>query len=214
MKEATMSYRLVAVLAAVFATSSLALVQSAFAEPGFYAKAYAGASKLSDTTLTIDNARSKGKFGSGTLVGGAVGYDYEGPWKSEVEYTYRSSSLNRLAGAVARKSDYASTSIMLNGLYALGDASSLKPYVGLGIGFTREVDFDLNAGASPGQYSKSSLFAYQGIVGIEFEFSEDWSGFGQLRTFSVNSPTLKGGNRTLKADYRTTDLVIGISRKF
>ena len=209
-----MFFRSLAVVAAVFSIGTTAAAETANTEAGFYAKAYAGASKLSDTNLTIAGTRSKGKFGSGTLVGGAIGYDYEGPWKSEVEYTYRSSSLTRLGGAVARKSDYASTSIMVNGIYTFNEESTLKPFVGLGIGFTREVDFDLNAGSSPGQYSKSSLFAVQGIAGVEFDLTDNWSGYGQLRTFSVNSPTLKGGNRTLKADYRTADLVIGISRKF
>ncbi|MCZ8283214.1 MAG: outer membrane beta-barrel protein [Aquidulcibacter sp.] len=211
-----MFYRTLAVVAALFAFGNSAIAQTADKESGLYAKVYGGSSTLSNTDLQIGGTRTKGKFGGGALAGGAIGYDYAGPWRSELEYTYRSSSLNSLGGVAANNSDYASTSIMVNGLYTFNEAGGFKPYVGLGIGLTREVDFDLNAGptANRGQYSRASMFAVQGIAGVEYEFASDWRGFGELRTFSVNSPSLKGGGRTLKADYRTTDIVIGIARKF
>lgn len=211
-----MLFRSLAAIAAFVAFGSSAAAETARDGGGLYAKIYGGSSTLTDTNVQVSGTVSKGKFSSGTMVGGAIGYDYEGPWRSELEYSYRSSSLKRLGGATASNSDYASTSIMVNGLYEFNQAGNFQPYVGLGIGLTREVDFDLNAGptANRGQYSRSSTFAVQGIVGVEVDFADDWSGFGELRTFSVNSPSLKGGGRTLKADYRTTDIVIGIARRF
>jgi len=217
-----MFYRSLAVVAALFAFGNSAFAQTESAqteskEGGFYAKAYAGGSALSNTNIQIGGTRSKGKFSAGGLVGGAIGYDYGGPWRSELEFTYRSGRLTSIGGLRGNKSDYASTSIMVNGLYNFDQVSGFTPYVGLGVGLTREIDFDLKGGleANRGQFQRSSSFAVQGIAGVEFEFSDDWAGFGQLRAFSAGSPSLKAsGGRTLKANYRTTDFVVGIVRKF
>jgi opacity protein-like surface antigen len=198
-----------------------AFAQDTTKEGGWYARVFGGVSTLSDTDVRVNNTRASGTFSGGLLVGGAVGYDYAGPWRAEIEYAYRSSSVDRLPASFARDGDYASTAIMLNGLYSFGEIGRLRPYVGAGVGFTREVDFDLTSGpAAPppsavGEYSDSGLFAYQAIAGADVAFGERWSGFGELRAFGVNSPSLPGtSGRTLTADYRTFDVLVGLSVAF
>ena len=198
-----------------------AFAQDTAKEGGWYARVFGGVSTLSDTDVRVNNTRASGTFSGGLLVGGAVGYDYAGPWRAEIEYAYRSSSVDRLPASFARDGDYASTAIMLNGLYSFGEIGRLRPYVGAGVGFTREVDFDLTSGpAAPppsavGEYSDSGLFAYQAIAGADVAFGERWSGFGELRAFGVNSPSLPGtSGRTLTADYRTFDVLVGLSVAF
>ncbi len=187
---------------------------SAQDDGGFYVRGYGGLSTLNDTNVVIGGTRSKGKFSSGAITGGAFGYDYAGPWRAEVEYTYRSSSLDRLGGATTTKGDYASTAIMVNGLYSFSPIGQFEPYIGAGIGTTREVDFDVKGGANAGQYSASGSLAFQAIGGAEFKLGEKWSGFGEVRVFGIDSPSLKGANRTLRADYRTVDVLFGVSRRF
>ena len=181
---------------------------------GFYVRGYGGLSTLNDTTVTIGAARSKGRCSSGAITGGAFGYDYGGPWRAEVEYTYRSSSLDRLGGASTTKGDYASTALMVNGLYSFSAIGRFEPYVGAGVGVTREVDFDVKGGASQGGYSASGSLAFQAIGGAEFELGSKWSGFAEVRVFGIDSPRLKNANRTLRADYRTVDVLLGVSRRF
>lgn len=186
---------------------------------GFYARAYGGISTLNKTTVSVGASSASARFDGGLLVGGAFGYDYDGPWKAEIEYTYRSSDARRLPASFARGGDYASTSIMVNGLYSFGEVGPIRPYVGAGVGFTREVDFDLTGPATPppgavGQYSTSGRFAYQGIAGAELPLNDRWSGFGEVRVFAIDNPSPRGSGRTLKADYQTFDLLVGVSRRF
>jgi hypothetical protein len=95
--------------------------------------------------------------------------------------------------------------------------------VGAGIGFTREVDFDLKRqtgpsappSSAPGSYSSSGRLAYQAIAGAEVAFDDRWSGFGELRAFAIDSPNLSGsGGKKLRADYQTFDVLVGVSRRF
>jgi opacity protein-like surface antigen len=193
--------------------SGIAQAQEA-GEAGFYVRGYAGASTLSDANVTVGALKASGKYNGDLITGGAVGYDYEGPWRAEVEYTYRSSTFKAVPATFASAGDYASTAIMLNGLYSFGQLGVAKPYVGAGVGFTREVDFDLKNGAAAGSFSASGDFAFQGILGVDVPFADKWSGFGEVRLFTINNPTLKGNGKTLKADYQTVDLLVGITRRF
>jgi opacity protein-like surface antigen len=181
---------------------------------GFYARAYGGLSTLTDTGVTIGSSRKDGKFGSGAIVGGAFGYSFDGPWRAEVEYTYRSSSLDRLASSPGAKGDYASTAIMVNGLYRFQGIGLFSPYVGAGIGVTREVDFDVNGGSAAGQYSSNGALAFQAIAGAEVPLGSKFSGFGEIRAFGIESRTLKGATGRLRADYKAIDLLLGVSRRF
>jgi opacity protein-like surface antigen len=160
-------------------------------------------------------------FDSGLLVGAALGYDFEGPWKAEIEYAYRSSDVRRLPVSLAQSGDFASTAIMVNGLYSFGEVGPLRPYVGAGAGFSPELDLDLTSSgpsAPPpsalGNYSRSGRFAYQGIAGAELPLTDRWTGFGEFRVFAIDSPSLRSSSKTLKADYQTIDLLIGVSRRF
>ena len=188
---------------------------------GFYARAYGGISTLNNTTVSVGASSASARFDGGLLVGGAFGYDYEGPWKAEIEYTYRSSDARRLPASFARGGDYASTSIMVNGLYSFGEVGPLRPYVGAGAGFSPELDLDLTSSgpsAPPpsalGNYSRSGRFAYQGIAGAELPLTDRWTGFGEFRVFAIDSPSLRSSSKTLKADYQTIDLLVGVSRRF
>ena len=213
---------LVATLVGTLLAGGVAMAQEAGDQPGFYARVYGGISTLSDTRVSVGASSASGKFSGSTLAGGAFGYDYEGPWRAEIEYTYRSSDV-KVPASFAGGGDYASTAILVNGLYSIGQVGPLRPYVGAGIGFTREVDFDLKMqtgpsappSSAPGSYSSSGRLAYQAIAGAEVAFNDRWSGFGELRAFAIDSPNLSGsGGKKLRADYQTFDILVGVSRRF
>ncbi|MCA3712641.1 MAG: porin family protein [Phenylobacterium sp.] len=201
---------------------------AAFAQgAGVYARAYGGLSTLNSTDVSFKPglpgppSTDKLSFDSGLLVGAALGYDFEGPWKAEIEYAYRSSDVRRLPVSLAQSGDFASTAIMVNGLYSFGEVGPLRPYVGAGAGFSPELDLDLTSSgpsAPPpsalGNYSRSGRFAYQGIAGAELPLTDRWTGFGEFRVFAIDSPSLRSSSKTLKADYQTIDLLVGVSRRF
>ena len=94
-------------------------------EGGFYLKIFGGASNLDDTSVSGAFA-GDASFGSGFSTGAAFGYDYgTGPWRTELEFAYRTSDADTFAGGVT--GDFASTSLMLNGYYDFASTGALTP---------------------------------------------------------------------------------------
>lgn len=182
---------------------------------GFYLKVYGGGSSLSDTDITISGLGSDSDvgFGSGTIAGGGVGYAYAGlPVSAEIEWTYRSGESR--AGATVG-GDFASTSLMLNGVWTFGRGDRFSPYVGAGLGAITEIDFDVPTGLAAGEYSDRGGLAVQAFAGISYAVTERFSAFGEVRYFDAGSVTLSGsGGATLDADYSAIDLLAGVSFRF
>jgi opacity protein-like surface antigen len=212
--EGMIKHKLV-IVAALAAYAGVAQAEAPATEAGFYARAYGGLSTLNDSGISTGGANANAKFSSGLMVGGAVGYDYAGPWRSEIEYTYRSSDVDSLPTTIAREGDYASTAIMVNGLYSFGTLGAVQPYVGAGVGFVREVDFDLTGGPAAGEYSDSGLLAGQVILGADLALGQRWTAFGEVRAFFIDDPNLPGAaGRKLRAQYQTIDFLLGASLRF
>ncbi len=192
------------------------LALPALAEPadgGFYLRAFGGASALSDTDLTGIATGNSG-FDTGQVFGGAVGYEYaSSPFRTELEFAYRTGEADGAAGITG---DFASTTLALNGYYDFAPIAGgrLTPYVGAGLAYITEIDFDVSGGGSPGEYNDSGDFGYQLMVGAEYPISDRWSVTGELRYFDAGSQTLTGPGGTLSADYQTVDVIIGTSFKF
>ncbi len=198
------------------ATLFASLGWPALAEPadgGFYARAFGGVSSLSDTDLS-GAATGKSGFDTGQIVGGAFGYDYPGsPFRSELEFTYRSGDADGGAGVTG---DFASTTLALNGYYVFGPIAGgrLTPYIGAGLAYVTEIDFDVTGGMADGEYNDQGDFGYQLMLGAEYPISDRWSVTGEVRYFDAGNQTLNGSGRTLSADYRTVDVIIGTAFRF
>ena len=180
---------------------------------GFYIRAFGGLSFLSDTDLSGIATGNSG-FDTGQVVGGAVGYDYAGSrFSSELEFTYRTGEADGSAGITG---DFASTTLALNGYYHFAPIAGgrVTPYVGAGLAYVTEIDFDVSGGGATGEYDDSGDFGYQLMIGAEYPISERWTVTGEVRYFDLGSQTLTGSGGTLSADYETVDLIIGASIKF
>jgi opacity protein-like surface antigen len=179
-------------------------------DAGFYARAFAGASGLQGDSVSVGGAGLPLSYDTGAIYGGAFGYDYgDRPFRAELEFAYRTGDAT---GAVA--GDYASTTFMLNGLYEFGGGGAFQPYVGLGLGYVTEIDFDVTAGPI-GEYSDRGLLAGQVILGADYALSDRLSLFGEARYFATESPNLlSAGGATLSADYDTIDLLAGVALRF
>ncbi|MCE2750176.1 MAG: porin family protein [Rhodobacter sp.] len=179
---------------------------------GYTLRAFGGLSDLQGTDVSLRGITSSISFSSSTIAGGAVGYDYpDSPWRSEIEFVYRSSEASgKLSG------DYASTSIMLNGRYSFPVSGPVRPYVGAGIGFITEIDFDVTSQPNAGQYNDRGGLAGQIMLGADWPLNETWTLFGEARYFTTaDTPTLtNNAGNTLKASYRSTDIVAGVIFNF
>lgn len=202
----------------ISAVVSVALTQVAAAQDagGYYVKAFGGLSGLEANDFALGGTTQPLSFGNGASFGGAVGYAYAGsPWRAELEFAYRTGDTDSFPAGVGTGGDFASTALMVNGYYVFETGSSIKPYVGLGLGALTEVDFDISAAGGETEYSDRGGFAYQAMVGVEFPVSDRFALYGEARYFSAGSVDLAGpGGATLSADYDTFDVNFGAVFKF
>jgi len=194
---------------------SVALATSATADGTFYAKVFGGVSDLGGDALTFGTATSGVDYNTGTVLDGAIGYDYAAsPWRAEVEFTCRSADATP-AASVGTAGDFASTSLMVNGFYAFGTTGAVTPYVGFGLGVMTEVDFDVDAGPAAGEYNDTGVLAAQVMAGAEFAVSDRVALFGELRYFTAGSQTLEGpGGTVIEASYDSLDAFAGLTVRF
>jgi opacity protein-like surface antigen len=197
------------VLAATAITATPARAQDA---GGFHLKVIGGASLLRGTDLTgaISGAAD---FGAGPVLGGALGYDYaDSPFRSELEFAYRSGDADPFAGGAT--GDFASTSLMINGYYDFASTGRITPYVGAGLGYVTEIDFDIAGGTAGGEYSGRGGVAWQVMAGAAYGLSDRLSLLGEVRYFDAGSRTLSGTAGNFTADYATMEAIVGLRFRF
>ena len=181
----------------------------------FYARVFGGFSNLSSTDVGRDITGNTG-FDTGYLAGAAFGYDYEGsPLRAELEFSYRSADSDTFAGGA--NGDFASTTLAVNGYYDFGTSAGSRwtPYVGAGLAYVTEIDFDITGGSAPGEYNDSGVFGYQLMAGASYALSERVSLNGELRYFDAGSQTLTSdGGGAITADYSSVEAVFGVTLAF
>jgi opacity protein-like surface antigen len=214
-----------ALLGCLAFTTSPLLAQT---EPrGYYATIYGQASQLRSTTFNeIGNAGFgsglKADFGSGFGLGGDIGFRYGNGWAAEVEWNFRSHDLKSLkkgSATLLNDGDLASNILFVNGLRRfVSPDRSWVPFVGLGIGWVQEIDFDLNTSTNKRAWSDQGKIAMQLIGGAEFKLNDAWRLVADvrfLRLGSVELPAEEGVTGRLdKVNYNPVSVQLGIRRVF
>jgi len=214
-----------AVLGCLAATATPALAQI---EPrGFYATLYAQASWLGSSTF--DEVGSAGfgsgvtaSFGQGLGLGGDVGFRYGNGWAAEFEWNWRRHDLKSVrssASTLATDGDFASNILFVNVLRRFpGAVGGSTPYVGFGVGYVQEIDFDINSGGAERAWSAQGKLGLQLIGGIEVPLGQAWrlaADVRLLRVGSVELPAEEGvTGRLSKPRYNPVSVQVGIRRAF
>ncbi len=193
---------------------------------GYYATIYAQASRLSSTSFDESGTGGHGagltaKFDMGFGFGGDIGFRYGNGWAAEVEWNYRRHDLKSLSGSatIVNDGDFASNLLLINGLRRFPSASGgWTPYVGAGIGWVQEIDFDLNSGGTNRAWSKQGKIGLQLIAGAEIPMTKDWRLTADVRIRrlgSVELPAEEGvTGRLSKPDYNPVSVQLGLRRMF
>jgi opacity protein-like surface antigen len=194
---------------------------------GFYATAYAQASRLGSTSFgEIGNAGLgsglDAKFDIGLGLGGDIGFRYGNGWAAEFEWNWRRHELQSLRGgrsALVDEGDFASNILFVNGLRRFESAGDRwTPYLGVGLGWVQEIDFDLNTGATERAWSRQGEFGVQFMGGVEMPLGDDWrltADVRYLRLGSIELPAEEGvTGRLVKPDYNPLSFQIGLRRNF
>ncbi|WP_353268222.1 outer membrane beta-barrel protein [Gemmatimonas sp.] len=201
-------------------------VAVAQAEPsGVYLTAYGqftriGASSLSESGAQGAGSGLRASFGRGLGGGGDLGYRFGNGWAAEVEWNYRThalSSLRQSSTTLATSGDFASNTILVNGLRRFTSTAPLTPYLGAGLGWILEIDLDIKPGSGgPSRaYSRSGKVAPQLIAGVEYALSPKlrlvsdarWLRAGPIRS---DNATGNSGGSIASPNYNPLSLQVGL----
>ena len=137
--------------------------------PGFFAGVEAGGNYMFQTGVNGGASGGSQIYPTiGYSFGGMVGYDFVGP-RIAIEGLYNNSKATVSGGPVpaygATKDEIA---VMANFYYDFNAGGTWVPYIGAGAGIAFEKNSALN------QQDNSTVFAYQGIVGIGYNIDPTW----------------------------------------
>ena len=163
---------------------------------GNYVAIGGGLVEVEDADLTALNI--PGTFGElrskrGFLANGALGHRFENGIRSELEFAYRRTFLDRItayrSGALSTSNrngtltDYA---IMANGYYDIKTQSKITPYLGVGIGVSRTyVYFDDDDNTDKTDFN----FAYQLAAGLTYPLFPKVTIGGGYKFYATKKPT-------------------------
>lgn len=203
-------------------TVSAVIAVLTFASPtfaqdtGLYLKAFGGLSAQQADRFNLAGTDTSLSFDNGTLFGGAIGYAYpDRNLRAEVEFNYRRSEADAFPAGLGTGADFGATSLMVNGYYMFNATNGFTPYVGAGVGYLTEIDFDIQGGTGATEYNDRGGVTMQAIAGAEYDLNDRMAVFAELRYFK--GPTTKMTNtagQSLEADFSTLDANIGLTVKF
>jgi len=211
------------VMSGVFVCLAVGSSQAQDWSDGLYLKAVGGLSFTQDDTADRGTAgRSSVDFETGIAAGSAIGYEITDNVSAELEFIYRSADVDRFGNAgFGTGDDFSSTVVTLNALYQMdgwdiGVGKRLRPFAGIGLGVTQEVDLDILSGSAAGDFEGSGDFVYQLRAGANFEVTDAWILSSELRYMDAGSVSLSrdSSGPDLEIDYQTVDLLFGIAYRF
>jgi outer membrane protein OmpA-like peptidoglycan-associated protein len=193
-----------ALLAAAALVALPAIAQAQTPAPGFYIGAEGGVNWLLNFNASPNNPALPAVISvspqTGWMAGGVIGYDFVGP-RVEIEGVYRNNPTNVGIPGTALNNQVGQLGILANLLYDFMPASVITPYVGAGagVGF---VDSNQSLG--------STVFAYQGIVGLAWNADTNFRVSLDGRYYGTSNPSINGANWT----NNNFSVMLGLQLKF
>ncbi len=216
------------VLAAVFALAGVSGATSALAEDGLYLRADTGWSLSRDAGQDVND-----DVGSSPIVGGGIGYKYKA-FRGDLTLAYRggydidTNATYPVLGNTHFDGDVSSLALMANAYVDITKYGRFTPYVGGGIGVSRnkvsdtDITTALGATGSLDGATKTSL-AWQLSAGTGIEVAPHWTvdlGYRYIDLGTAKSgDTLNEAGTTssvnpLKGDLRAHEAILSARYKF
>lgn len=162
----------------------------------------------------------KAKFDLGPAFVGQVGYGF-GAVRTEAELGWRTNGVDKIEGLKA-KGDVSPLTLMGNVYYDIATGTPWTPYLGAGIGAAYlsadKVRLD-NAAVDYRIDDSNTVFAYQGIAGVEYALNDNLSIKGDYRYLATTEGKFKtkgalSGGEKVKYDYESHAIMVGFTYKF
>lgn len=171
-------------LAGVFSVASHA------ADNNAYVRAGGGYSIVTDSKVRNVGGGAKVKFKDGYTINAAVGYRFLDIVRIELEGSYMDNTLKSftVGGAdVLRSGDLQRIAVMGNAIFDLAFTDNFYGYLGGGIGVLHS-RFTADVGLGSDNSTDWS-FAFQGMLGLGYNFNESISLSGGYRVLGATDPT-------------------------
>ena len=197
----------------LFAAAMIAAMPT-LAQAQWYVGLDAGAQFLQDSGNSGTGLSYKSESDAGWLTQGQIGYAF-GQWRLEGELSYRSSGIDKVAGA-SGSGDTTALAPMVNGLYHFMPQSSWHPFVGAGIGAALVDAGSVKSNNVEVYRGDDWQFAYQGFAGVAFDVTKDVELKAQYRYFATLDYDTRAttNNTALESEYRDHAVMIGFTYKF
>jgi opacity protein-like surface antigen len=141
--------------------------------------------------------------------------------RTELEYTYRNNevdthSINGASPSAGATGEVTSNAFMANAIAYAETNTPIKPYIGGGLGFAMVEYEGYGVSAIPAVLDDDdTVFAYQGILGAEYEITEEFSLTGDYRYFKTTDPDVTSAvNFSTSTEYENHNFIFGARYKF
>lgn len=195
---------------------------------GWYVGAQTGFNYVPKMSDGIQGTDAEAKFDPGVGVLGQVGYGF-GQIRLEGELGYRYNKADTVdvsgfgasTGKQSASGSAQATTLMLNALYDFNTGTAWTPYIGAGIGgaYVNMSSIRARDNSSAKVDDSDLVFAYQGIAGISYDFTNnlaikaDYRYLGtQKGEFDVKGTGLN--NQKFEDNYTAHSLMVGFTYKF
>ncbi len=201
--------------------------QSEDASKGIYFDLRGGLTSLSDSDLSSPaflGLPVEAEFDNGFGIEGAAGYEHSSGFRGELALGFRNNDLDDItvSGISASSAginvggQVEAVSIMGNGYYAFDVGAGFKPFIGAGLGVAfldAEVELSHPSFGTITESADDTVFAYQGIAGVEYEILTD-SGTIALGVrysyFATTDPEFSILGSNVEAEYGTHNVMFGV----
>ena len=210
---------------AVFVFANQGFAQNAH-RSGFYVGIYGGLSFFQDSKTSIfrDKVPVNISLDRGFTGGAAVGYDFGRYFRSEFEFNYRKTDMDRwnsilLGHTYSYKLDGSvrTLSYMANGYLQYPITDAVVPYIGIGVGMASvKMDKPCIHHCSGNSMSRN-LLAYQGIVGLGVNLSDHVTMSVDYRYFTTKEGRFETDLhhvKDIKTRISSHNVMIGVRYKF
>ncbi len=190
---------------------------------GIYFDLRGGLTSLSDSDLTdpaLPGISGEAEFDNGFGIEGAVGYEHPSGFRGELALGYRNNDFDDLSVAGISASSAGinvggqveALSVMANGYAAFDVGAGFKPFIGAGIRVAfldAELELSVPGFGVSSDSDDDTVFAYQGIAGIEYEIPTDAATIAlgvRYSYFATTDPDFGG----IEAEYATHNVMFGV----
>lgn len=185
-------------------------VAHAAEKTGPYVSLGVGANFLNDADTTGGSGTKTMDFDTGVAGIGALGYKLDKNWRTELEIGYRHNGIDSVSGGGGGNGDVHAWDYMGNVLYDIDTGSNWTPYLGLGAGAVHYHAAGVQLTPITTVNDGDTVFAYQGILGVAYDFTPNTQMFVDYHYLRANNPSVQDSSGTgFDSKYHSNTIMLG-----